>query len=478
MAVPSEIELPISQAAPNMPPGPSIARTWDGEDGEQLEEDFDDFPCGLSTEEGPLTEQQMKALIGGSTSPQPQHQASSGTPTSASPTTPSSTGLFARTASPTTSLAGTSGPPSLIVNSDDDTASPPAFNRKRYRSKAAPKGYYMNSGNTPWRRLEKAREVEMKINFGLDTFEYTHQSKAGFKVLYDRTRKILTKYVKVGGGSGSNGASAANKELRRKIFGEMTLGQKQQHYEEVLRREQLSQDDKQVLLQFAGFSGWRGHGKSAMRSKKNLPTNGRLNTRALLVTYQSKKLRLKLEGFGGLDDVQLVEKLSQVPEVAKLVHELPEAMDHLVKRNHAEKFSWSLEICLQSYLAEYMETNFIRLHIHACLQRDLTPFRCRSLAEFLTLGGIEPSHLAGCSDPVSGRKAKGTLAMHYYNQMPKKGKVSGGTNYKAYDAFLVNPRWIAGYVQRNKMSIADAKEEPPFLSLNHSPGGFDARRPR
>ena len=55
--------------------------------------------------------------------------------------------------------------------------------------------------------------------------------------------------------------------------------------------------------------------------------------------------------------------------------------------------------------------------------------------------------------------------MHYYIQMPKKGKICGGTNYKAYDVFLVNPRWIAGYVQRNKMSTEDAKEEPLFSFL-------------
>ena len=75
------------------------------------------------------------------------------------------------------------------------------------------------------------------------------------------------------------------------------------------------------------------------------------------------------------------------------------------------------------------------------------------------IGSLLPSHIAGCSDPTSGRKAKGTAAMHYYNQMPKRGKVAGGTNHPAYEAFLVNPRWIAGYVQRNKMTPEEAKQD-------------------
>ena len=129
--------------------------------------------------------------------------------------------------------------------------------------------------------------------------------------------------------------------------------------------------------------------------------------------------------------------------------------------------SWSLEVCLHSYVTDYSQSNEIRLHMHACLQRDLTPFRCRTLAKELAVGGIEPSHIAGCNDPASGKKAKNTTAMHYYLQMPKKGLLCNGTNYKAFHDFLVNPRWIAGYVQRGKMSTEDGCDEGAlFFFLN------------
>lgn len=169
------------------------------------------------------------------------------------------------------------------------------------------------------------------------------------------------------------------------------------------------------------------------------------------------------------------------PDVLELLGELdiwwqmvPKKLTWLLQP--LDTHSWSLEVCLHSYVTDYSQSNEIRLHMHACLQRDLTPFRRRTLSRELAVGGIEPSHIAGCSDPATGRRARGTSAMHYYIQMLGSG-ACGGTNYKAYDAFLVNPRWIAGYVQRNKLSTEDAKEERFFSFLILGSGAFDGGRP-
>ena len=101
---------------------------------------------------------------------------------------------------------------------------------------------------------------------------------------------------------------------------------------------------------------------------------------------------------------------------------------------------------MKTYKENYNDTKCIRLHIHATFERDLARFRIRSLTRGFATGSLLPSHIAGTNDPTSGRKSKGTAAMHYYNQMPKRGKVASGTNHPAYEAFLVNPRWIAAYV--------------------------------
>ena len=65
-------------------------------------------------------------------------------------------------------------------------------------------------------------------------------------------------------------------------------------------------------------------------------------------------------------------------------------------------------------------------------------------------------------DPVTAKKAKGAQSMHDYVQMPKSGQVHMATNYDAYTACLVNPRWITGYLQSKKISEEDAKKVSAF----------------
>ena len=184
-----------------------------------------------------------------------------------------------------------------------------------------------------------------------------------------------------------------------------------------------------------------------------------MHSKALLVTYQSEKMHFRCEGLSDLDDKQLVAALQQVPSVAKFMDWLPKTIEEVANAHAIDEYSWSLEICLKTYKENYNDTKSIRLHIHATFERDLARFKIRSLSRALAIASLTPSHIAGCSDPTSGKKSKGTAAMHYYNQMPKRGKVTGGTNHPAYEAFLVNPRWIAGCVQRQKMSSEEAKQD-------------------
>ena len=170
-------------------------------------------------------------------------------------------------------------------------------------------------------------------------------------------------------------------------------------------------------------------------------------------------MHFRCEGLSDLDDKQLVAALKKVPSIVKIMDWLPETIEELAKAQAMYTYSWSLEICLKTYKENYNDTKSIRLHIHATFERDLVRFRVRCLTSVLAIGSLLPSHIAGCSDPTSGKKSKGTAAMHYYNQMPKRGKVTGGTNHPAYEAFLVNPRWIAGYVQRQKMSSEEATQD-------------------
>lgn len=51
------------------------------------------------------------------------------------------------------------------------------------------------------------------------------------------------------------------------------------------------------------------------------------------------------------------------------MEQLLEAIAELPKLHEFDKFSWSLEIILQSYTDHYKDTRRIRFHIHLCLER-------------------------------------------------------------------------------------------------------------
>ena len=471
-------ELPISQPL-NVDVAVFRATTnmFDDEDGIDFDEElFQETAGDPDPEEGPLTDAQVTQLMASGEPVASPTEASSGTATPRLAINASSGGVNG-TASPSESMSAFTPFSSLLAPSEADTESPVAGNRKRYRSKGKPEGYYMASNNKRCRRLENAHQSKMAVTFGVDTFEEAPRSRCKSRALHDRCRKILMRYLTGHGVTDGKGVSAANKQQKRKIFDGMSISEKQKLYNSVVRGETLTAEDKKAMSDFGGFSGRPGPSGGWSKTTDNLPNSKRLNSRAVFVTYQSKKLQLKIKGLAGLEDKDLVQKVKAVPEVTQLCKDLPTAIESLVARNNVDKFSWSLEICLRTYLKDYNELELIRLHIHCCLQRDSAPFRCKTLASSLALGAIKPSHVVGCSDPASGKKCKGSLAMHYYNHMPKKGKICGGTNYKAYEDFLVNPRWVGGYVQRNKMTVEDAKEDPLFWSQSFNWRTYNSARP-
>ena len=131
----------------------------------------------------------------------------------------------------------------------------------------------------------------------------------------------------------------------------------------------------------------------------------------------------------------------------------------------AIEWSASLELCLETF----HEDGACRLHIHFVAVRP-EGFRysdgSKKPALHLQRLDIKPSHIKGLVDPANGKKVKTTAPLHYYCQMPKKGLIASWTNHYAYKDFLVNPRWIVGFVQRGKMGHEDAKKVIVFVFLS------------
>ena len=136
----------------------------------------------------------------------------------------------------------------------------------------------------------------------------------------------------------------------------------------------------------------------------------------------------------------------------------------IMHRLEATEWSASLELCLDTFNAD----EICRLHIHIVAARP-SGFRYtdgrRTPALHLEQFNIKPSHIKGLVDPANGKKCKSTAPLHYYCQMPKRGKIASWTNHFAYKDFLVSPRWIVSFVQRGKMSYEDARKVIVFIVL-------------
>ena len=96
--------------------------------------------------------------------------------------------------------------------------------------------------------------------------------------------------MQVSGPKTRTGVSAGGKAERQNIFSEMSVKQKNKLYLEVLKHEKLTAEDKGVLLQHGAYTGWHGTESGSGRPANAGATRNRLNSRAVLVTYQSKKL--------------------------------------------------------------------------------------------------------------------------------------------------------------------------------------------
>ena len=137
----------------------------------------------------------------------------------------------------------------------------------------------------------------------------------------------------------------------------------------------------------------------------------------------------------------------------------------VMERLQATEWSASIELCHDTF----NEHQKCRLHIHIVISRhagfrftDASRMPALRLEQF----NIKPAHLKGLVDPANGKRTKSTAPMHYYCQMPKKGKLASWTNHFAYKDFLVSPRWIVSFVQKGKMSYEDARKVSVFFCFN------------
>ena len=210
-------------------------------------------------------------------------------------------------------------------------------------------------------------------------------------------------------------------------------------------------------------------GKECRSAAERANKNCRFRSRAILVTYQSKKLVLAtLDEWRGLSDTLLVERLKEDGDISRLVKIAALDVDALQTKMVAVEWSASLEVCMETWHKDHQ----CRLHLHFVAVRP-QGFRytdgTRTPALKLERLNIVPAHIKGCIDPANGKRSKSSGPLHYYLQMPKKGLIASWTNHFAYKDFLVSPRWIVSFVQRGKITHEDAKKVTVFFIFEGGP---------
>lgn len=177
-----------------------------------------------------------------------------------------------------------------------------------------------------------------------------------------------------------------------------------------------------------------------------------------MMTYYSKDWVFDKTGMTGLTVDEAAKSLNQTEQWSKLESTLTNEIAAMLTRSKCHHYSWSFELCPETW----SKSTVLRGHLHVGLD---WPFEQRvAEAAFFRVGQTAPVHRR--SDVLAAgqisSKRKNSCPIHHYLQLPKKGAMMQGTNYKKMTEFHVNPRWILTNYQSQKISYEVAEEVPFF----------------
>ena len=354
---------------------------------------------------------------------------------------------YSQTPTTTPGTSSTDGQSPTLTDSPESSTDPgPVGNRRRITGKRAPEGYYAVAceAQPAFKKRKGNCKILERRGFDRHIDRDIEEAKRVTDRLHHTIRRCLAKLLKAD-------EPTMNKEARRKRAAETWSNASARDrvalIQKVLMDPDLSNEEKE-LLEHHQFKGVAAKERDAF-----------LKAKAVMCTYFDPWLQIRSDELDHLDQEQLTAAVRKLPATNEKVTKLKELIGELVKTRQADKFSWSLEICMDTYRSSYADTKTIKLHVHLVLEvRDGKFMRFNNVKLALRVGSMSPGHVKGMQDPQTSNKTKCAAAMHYYVQMPKVGLVGGDTNHRAYTQFLVNPRWITGYIQSQKLSLETAKK--------------------
>ena len=140
------------------------------------------------------------------------------------------------------------------------------------------------------------------------------------------------------------------------------------------------------------------------------------------------------------------------PQASLLWDRVALDMESKVTRYQIWRATLSQEICPKTV----QEKRKVKVHIHLVSEWP-KKVRAGRFSDW-ELAGVKPTNArsddnADEGDLVRKRQRKvSSDGAHFYNQMQKIGACNVWTNYKAFEDFNVNPRWISVWMQRQKIS--------------------------
>ena len=173
-----------------------------------------------------------------------------------------------------------------------------------------------------------------------------------------------------------------------------------------------------------------------------------------MLTYFDPKWSLKPRpGWGEFDDIARFEELSQKDAYVKNIKARVETdVPRLKTELFAVNWAYSLELCPKLF-----EQGKLQIHVAVVLKWDGKQ-KHRNGDKFKLLG-VQPQHIKAQQRKMGMRRADTPEPMFYYVQCPKDGMLFHDSNYKPFEDFVVNDKWLNPLLQSKKMRVNKAIQE-------------------
>ena len=118
----------------------------------------------------------------------------------------------------------------------------------------------------------------------------------------------------------------------------------------------------------------------------------------------------------------------------------------------AINWAYSLELCPKLF-----QQGKLQIHVAVVLRWNGQQ-KYRNGDKFKLLG-VQPQHVKAQMRKKDMKRADTPEPMFYYVQCPKDGMLFHDSNYKPFQDFVVNDKWLTPFLQSQKMRVSKAVQE-------------------